>query len=131
MDKMIAKMIAKAHTALPHAYAPYSRFTVASCIYTVQGNLYTGVNIENSSFGLTLCAETSAICNMVSAGERQIKSIVVLAGNNQLCSPCGACRQRIHEFSTSETLIHLCNKDSVFHSMTVDQLLPLAFDFKL
>ncbi|KTD60526.1 cytidine deaminase [Legionella shakespearei] len=131
MDKMIAKMISQAHAVLNHAYAPYSKFSVACCIYTEQGHFYTGVNVENASFGLTSCAETSAIGSMISAGEQKIKSMVVLAGNDQLCSPCGACRQRIHEFSTSETLIHLCNKDTVFHSMTVDELLPLAFNFKL
>lgn len=131
MDKMIAKMISQAHALLNHAYAPYSKFSVACCISTEEGHFYTGVNVENASFGLTSCAETSAIGSMISAGEKRIKSMVVLAGNDQLCSPCGACRQRIHEFSTSETRIHLCNKDSVFYSMTVDELLPLAFNFKL
>ena len=123
-------MINEAHKALACAYAPYSKFTVASCILTTKDNLYTGVNVENSSYGLTLCAEVSAICNMVTAGEQQIKSIVVLAGTNLLCSPCGACRQRIHEFSTPDTLVHLCNKESIFRSIPIAELLPLAFNFK-
>ncbi len=129
MDKITAQMISKAHQALSFSYAPYSKFTVAACICTDKDNLYTGVNVENSSYGLTACAESSAICNMVSAGEQQIKSMVILAGNNQLCPPCGACRQRIHEFSTPETLINLCDKDSILRSMTLKELLPLAFDF--
>ena len=129
MDPIIEKMISAAHNTLTNSYAPYSKFTVACCIRTDKDNLYTGVNVENSSYGLTLCAETSAIASMVTAGEQRIKSIAVLAGTNTLCSPCGACRQRIYEFSTPDTIIHLCNKDSVLRSITINELLPLAFDF--
>jgi cytidine deaminase len=130
MDKIITKMIFNAYSALPHAYAPYSKFSVASCLCTDNDNLYTGVNVENASYGLTSCAETSAICAMVSAGETKIKSIVVLAGTNQLCPPCGSCRQKIFEFSTPQTMVHLCSKDSVLQSIRIDELLPFAFKFK-
>jgi cytidine deaminase len=130
MDKIISKMILNAYSTLPHAYAPYSKFTVASCICTDKDNLYTGVNVENSSYGLTTCAEASAICTMISSGEQHIKSIVVLAGNNQLCPPCGSCRQKINEFSTPQTIVHLCNKDSILQSIPISELLPLAFHFK-
>lgn len=127
MDNIITKMIFNAVSALPNAYAPYSKFLVASCIHTDNDNFYTGVNVENASYGLTTCAESSAICSMVGAGEKQIKSIVVLAGNNQLCPPCGSCRQKIFEFSTSDTMVHLCNKDTILRSISIDELLPLAF----
>lgn len=130
MDNLITKMIFNAYSALPNAYAPYSKFTVAACICTDKDNLYTGVNVENGAYGLTNCAEASAVCNMVSAGEQHIKSIVVLAGTNQLCPPCGSCRQRLYEFSTSQTVVHLCNKDGILRSITIDELLPLAFHFK-
>lgn len=130
MDKIIEKMINEAHKALENAYAPYSRFTVASCIQTDKNSLYTGVNVENSSYGLTICAEASAICNMISTGERHIKNMVILAGTNLLCPPCGACRQRIHEFATPDSRIHLCTKEKVLQSITLNELLPLAFDFK-
>lgn len=130
MNKLTTAMMHEAHKALANSYAPYSKFHVASCIATDKGNLYTGVNVENGSYGLTICAEMSAICHMISAGERHIKSVVVLAGNELLCPPCGACRQRLHEFSTPETMVHLCNKDTIFHSFTIDELLPIAFDFK-
>ncbi|MFT4058609.1 MAG: cytidine deaminase [Legionella sp.] len=129
MDSIIANMIPKAHSLLANSYAPYSRFNVACCIESEAGNFYTGVNIENSSYGLTVCAETSAISAMVTAGECRIKNIVILAGTNKLCSPCGACRQRIHEFAISGTMVHLCNKDSILHSLSIKELLPLAFDF--
>lgn len=130
MDKITAQMITNAHQALARAYAPYSGYRVASTIQTTNGNFYTGVNVENGSYGLTICAEASAICQMVSAGDQHIKNIVILAENNLLCPPCGACRQRIHEFADENTQIHLCNKDSIFHTLTLDQLLPTAFDFK-
>lgn len=130
MDKLIESMIAAASKALPNAYAPYSKFKVASCILTTQGNVYTGVNVENGSFGLTSCAEASAISKMITAGEQKIKSIVILANNNLLCPPCGGCRQRIYEFATAKTCIHLCSQDSVLHSIAINELLPLAFDFK-
>lgn len=129
MDPVIANMISKAHNALAYAYAPYSKFTVACCICTDKNNLYTGINVENGSYGLTLCAESSAIAAMVTAGEQHIKSMVVLAGTNTLCPPCGACRQRIHEFSTPDTMIHLCNKETIIQSLALKELLPLAFDF--
>lgn len=122
-------MISEAYKVLPNAYAPYSRFKVASCICTDNDNLYTGVNVENSSYSLANCAESSAICNMILAGEQRIKSIVVVAENRLLCSPCGACRQRIHEFATTGTMVHMCNEHVVFQSSTIDNLLPLAFNF--
>lgn len=129
MDKITEKMIAKANSIITHAYAPYSKFNVAACIATEKGNLYAGVNVENSSYGLTACAEQSAICAMVSAGEQQIKSIVVLAGTNLLCSPCGSCRQKIYEFSSPQTMVHLCNSTNVLKSISISELLPFAFDF--
>ena len=123
-------MINKATQALQHAYAPYSKYTVAACICSEDDVLYTGVNVENSSYGLTICAETSAICQMISAGKLRMKSIVILAGDNALCPPCGACRQRIHEFSTIETRIYLCNQQNILKTVTVGELLPMAFSLK-
>lgn len=130
MNKTIENMMSKASQALHVAYSPYSKYQVAACICTDKDNLYTGVNIENSSYGLTLCAEACAICLMIAAGEKQIKTMIVLAGDNQLCSPCGACRQRIYEFATPETIIHLCNKETILYSLSINELLPFAFDFK-
>lgn len=129
MDTIIKKMISNAHNTLAHSYSPYSKFSVASCICTDKDNFYTGVNVENSAYGLAICAEASAISAMVTAGEKRIKSIVVMAGTNILCSPCGACRQRIYEFSTPDTLIHLCDKDSVLRTFKINELLPEAFKF--
>ena len=132
MDPMIAKMISTAHQALKHSYAPYSKFTVASCLQTDKGNLYTGINVENSSYGLSLCAETSAIAAMVSAGERNIKSMVVLAGSNELCTPCGACRQSLLEYETKQNEpieIYFSGIDgAVYKCDSIKDLLPFSFD---
>ncbi len=82
------------------------------------------------SYGLTVCAEISAISHLITAGKRKIKHVVILAGNDKLCTPCGACRQCIYEFACTETQIHLCNQQTVLKSLTIDELLPLAFHLK-
>ena len=130
MTDLTQLMIKKACDALPHAYAPYSNYSVAACISTEEGRFFTGVNVENSSYGLTICAERSAIFQMVASGCCEIQHIVVLSGDNGLCAPCGACRQCIYEFTTPKTLVHLCNQQSVLKTMTPDELLPMAFRLK-
>lgn len=130
MNNLTRKMIEQASHALQHAYAPYSNYRVGACICTEEDALFTGVNVENSSYGLTICAESSAICQMVAAGQYKIKSMVLLAGNNMLCTPCGACRQRMCEFSTPHTQIFLCNQQTILKSITMEDLLPMAFSLK-
>ncbi len=130
MDDITELMIKEANRALQYSYAPYSNYAVAACVCSEDERLFTGVNVENSSYGLTICAETSAICQMISAGLRTIKSIVLMAGDNMLCVPCGACRQRISEFSTATTRIHLCDKKHVLETISISELLPMAFAFK-
>lgn len=130
MINIVKTMISKAKAVLPYAYAPYSHYQVAACIACHDDSFYTGVNIENASYGLSICAESTAICQMITAGKQTIKSIVVLNGANTFCPPCGACRQRIIEFSTMETLIHLCDQQNIIKSLTMDELLPFAFKLK-
>ena len=130
MNELTKLMIKHASKALQNSYAPYSKYTVAACLCSEDNSLFTGVNVENSSYGLTICAESSAICQMVAAGQRKIKSMVILAGDNVLCTPCGACRQRIVEFSTSETQLYLCNQQTILQTKTPDELLPMAFCLK-
>jgi cytidine deaminase len=129
MNETIRIMIEKAKKALKNSYSPYSHFAVASCICTDNDLFFTGVNIENASYPLSICAEMSAISQMVNAGQTRIKSIVVLAGSNALCPPCGGCRQCIFEFSTPDTTVYLCNNKEVLHTSTINELLPLAFVF--
>ncbi|HHF7343816.1 TPA: cytidine deaminase [Legionella feeleii] len=130
MSELTKSMIEHAKQVLGRAYAPYSNFKVASCLCSEDDQFFSGVNVENASYGLSICAESSAICQMVTAGKQKIKSVVVLNNQNTLCPPCGACRQRIAEFSTPDALIHLCNSETVIKSMTIGELLPEAFKFK-
>ncbi|KTD20805.1 cytidine deaminase [Legionella lansingensis] len=130
MVELTKAMIRHAREVLENAYAPYSNYKVASCLSSEDDNFYVGVNVENAAYGLSVCAETSAISQMIAAGKRKIKHLVVLNNAHVICSPCGACRQRIFEFSTPETTIHLCNGESVIESMRIDELLPNAFRFK-
>lgn len=127
MDSQTQLMIQKAVSALDYAYAPYSNFRVGACLSSQDGTLFTGVNVENSSYGMTICAESSAICQMVIAGQQKIQSMVVLAGTAQLCTPCGACRQRIFEFSMPDTMLYLCDHVSVLKALSIHELLPLGF----
>jgi cytidine deaminase len=123
-------MILKASEALENAYAPYSNFKVAACLCSERDSLFVGVNVENVSYSLSVCAETSAISQMIAHGEKEIKSIVIINNSSHFCSPCGACRQRIFEFSTPKTLVHLCSKQAIIKSLTISELLPEAFSFK-
>lgn len=129
MNELTRKMIAEAAKTLKYAYAPYSHFAVASCLRSDE-LFFTGVNVENSSYGLTICAESAAISQMISAGKQTISELVLLAGNNILCAPCGACRQRINEFANSNTSIHLCNQEGILKTVTMEYLLPIAFNLK-
>ena len=123
----IETMLAKANQARANAYAPYSHFTVGCCIKTSQNNYFTGCNVENASYSLTTCAEASAITHMVTAGEQKISALLVVAGGDILCTPCGACRQRIREFALPDTPVYLCNPLSYQSTMTLIELLPASF----
>lgn len=127
MSNQITTMINQAKAILSHSYSPYSNYQVAACLITENGNYFKGVNVENSVYGLTVCAETSAICQMIAAGETKIAEIVVLNGEGTLCPPCGSCRQFINEFSLKNTVVHLCNHQAIIKSYPINELLPHAF----
>lgn len=109
------------------AYAPYSHFLVGACLEAENGELFVGCNVENASYGLTICAESSAITAMVAAGLRSIKQIVVVVEGPKISGCCGACRQRIYEFSSVDTLIHLCDIKGKSVTYQRDAFLPHAF----
>ena len=116
-----------ATSAMGKAYAPYSKFTVGAAIETSNGKHYSGCNVENAAYPEGVCAEAGAISSMVLDGETQIKNIYVMGKGDQLVTPCGGCRQKIREFSTLETLIHICSPEGVRKTMTMDELLPFSF----
>lgn len=116
--------------ARKNAYATYSNFSVGSALRADDGAIFSGCNVENAAYGLTVCAEANAICQLIVSGRRKIKEILVVASND-FCPPCGSCRQRIYEFATPETVIHLCCLDGSSKSMTMQELLPHPFTISL
>jgi len=124
----IEPLINKAKQIAALAYAPYSKFRVGACIRSTQGKLYYGCNVENASYGLTSCAEASAISHMISHGDTEIAEIAIIGlDTNQFISPCGACRQRIREFASPKAAIHMANSIGQYESKTLDELLPKSF----
>lgn len=130
MPIAIEALIQAAAAALNRAYAPYSGFQVAAALQTDSDQLFAGVNVENASYPCSTCAENSAIAAMVSAGQRQIKAMVIMASSQLACPPCGACRQMIQEFSSPATKIYLCNHQAVLEEYSISDLLPQAFQFR-
>ena len=119
-------LIAQARACLERAYAPYSRFKVAAAVLDEQNRLFTGVNVENISYGLSMCAERVAIYAAVAAGARRITAIAVTSSAAELLSPCGACRQVIAEFAAADVPVY-CDAAGKPHRWTVSELLPNGF----
>jgi len=109
-----------------HAHAPYSQFPVGAALIDKQGRVFTGTNIENASFGLSLCAERSAIANAVTAGSRVFSGLVVVTGARAPTTPCGMCRQVLVEFPPSFP-VRCYTLAGQLEELTVDALLPHAF----
>ena len=109
------------------AYVPYSHFPVSAVLVTKDDQIYTGVNIENVSFGLTNCGERTAIFKAVSEGAREFKELIVYGQTEKPVSPCGACRQVMAEFFEPDLPVTLVSKDKSTVVMTVKELLPYSF----
>ncbi len=120
-------MIDAARQAMDRAYAPYSNFPVGAVVRGASGKLYAGCNVENSAYPQGWCAEASAIAAMVAAGERRIVEVAVMGRGEALVTPCGGCRQKLAEFADDEVVIHVCGPDGLRRSVTLGELLPLAF----
>lgn len=124
----IKRLINQATKARNRAYSPYSKYKVGAAVLTKGGNIYTGCNVENATFGLTCCAERVAIFKAVSEGEKDIKAIAVVTGG-KLASSCGACRQVIAEFGKDVKII-TANVKGDKKITTISKLLPDAFNLK-
>lgn len=120
-------LIAAANAARAHAHVPYSRFPVGAALRGASGRVFAGCNVENAAFPQGQCAEASAIGVMATAGEREIVEVAVVGGGEDLCSPCGGCRQRLVEFAAPEVPIHLCGPEGLRRTVTMGELLPYAF----
>lgn len=115
----------RAREACKKSYSPYSKFKVGAAVLTDKG-IFSGTNVENASYGLTNCAERSAIFSAVSQGARKIFAILVFAPTSEVISPCGACRQVIFEFS-KDCVVKSVSKKSKSQVLMIKDLLPAAF----
>ena len=126
LDYPAEKLLNLARAAREAAYAPYSGFRVGAALLTPRGLAYKGCNVENASFGLTVCAERVALFKAVSEGERDFAALAVTAGAEEYCVPCGACLQALAEFNP-RLLILMGNLRGEYLGRRLTELLPLAF----
>jgi cytidine deaminase len=124
----IERLVEAARRAQKRAYAPYSKFSVGAAVLAEDGQVFPGCNVENSSFGLTVCAERNAVAAAVVAGARPVAVAVVAPG--AATAPCGACRQVLAEFSAAMPVILASPEGEERHLETLDALLPGAFKFE-
>ncbi len=123
-ESEIEAMLAAATAVRERAYVPYSGFAVGAALRAEDGKLFTGCNVENASYGLTICAERNAVFQAIAAGARSFDAVAVVTGNG--VSPCGACRQVLAEFGPHMTVI-MASTSGDRRIFTLDQLLPAAF----
>jgi cytidine deaminase len=112
----------------PRAWAPYSRFKVGAAIRAASGAVHVGVNVENAAYPEGTCAEAGAIAAMVAAGDTRLVEVVVIADAPAPVPPCGGCRQKLREFGDGTVPVTMCTTDGRRLTMTLDELLPGAFD---
>lgn len=124
----ILKYIDMAIEVRENAYTPYSMFKVGAVVIGENGEVVRGANVENASYGLSNCAERSAIFAALSQGVKKIGAIVVVADTTGPVSPCGACRQVIKEFASEDITIILANLNKDYKIMTMEELLPYGFE---
>ncbi len=127
MDASLRSLFDAAVAVQAHAYAPYSKFKVGAAIMGVNGGIHSGCNVENAAYPVGSCAEAGAIAAMVAAGETRIAAIVIIGEGEALVTPCGACRQRIREFASGVTPVHIGDRSRIRASFTLDELLPASF----
>jgi cytidine deaminase len=124
---MNAELISKATSARNAALAPYSNFKVGAALESANGEIFTGCNIENSTYGLTVCAERVALWKALSEGARQFRAIAVVTDSLVLSSPCGACRQLLWEYCGDIT-VHTHSLQGLSKQYRLAELLPIPFD---
>jgi len=124
------KLIQKAAEARKKAYAPYSKFKVGAALLTKKGKVYTGANVENSSYGLSMCAERVALFDAVSSGEKEFSRLVIVANTRNPITPCGACRQILLEFCDDLEIISATIKGKA-KGFTLKELYPFPFKASL
>ncbi len=129
-EKVFLSLIKEAKKARTQAYAPYSKFKVGAAVLAQNGKIYTGCNVENASYGLTVCAERNAIGKMAADGQREILAVAVIADLPRPVTPCGACRQVISEFGADAKIVMANMKGAVLVE-NLQHLLPFRFSKKI
>jgi cytidine deaminase len=125
-EKTLKKLCDIARSVSQHAYCPYSNFRVGAAVLTDDDQTYAGCNVENASYGLTICAERNAIFQMVARASSTIRAIAIYTPTKTPSAPCGACRQVINEFGPQAEVISFCDGPDVLRK-TLAELLPDAF----
>ena len=122
-------LLASAFKAAAQSYSPYSKFPVGAALLTKNGKIVSGCNVENASYGLTLCAERTALATAVASGHRHFKAIAVVGGRRKAIHPCGACLQVLAEFCDPDTPVFLAplDKPDAVERLQLGDLLPKAF----
>jgi len=127
--KTVAKLYAQARLASDNAYSPYSGAKVGACVVDDDGNVYSGCNVENSSFGLTQCAERNALAAAIAAGMRPgaAHTLLIYATGFESLAPCGACRQVMSELLADDAMVISCHSETDYRSWSIAELLPDPF----
>ncbi|HEY5774916.1 MAG TPA: cytidine deaminase [Xanthomonadales bacterium] len=128
-EKAVTELYDRARSASDNAYSPYSGARVGACVMDESGNVYAGCNVENSSYGLTQCAERNALANAVAAGMKPgaAHKLLIYATGFETLAPCGACRQVMSELLASDALVVSCHSETDYRSWSVGELLPDPF----
>lgn len=121
------ELLEEARAAMGTAYVPYSGFPVGAALLAGDGRVFRGSNVENGSFGLTVCAERSAVSVMIAAGCRNPEAVAIVCSSGDPCPPCGACRQVLAEFNPGMTVV-LENGKGSFSVYSLKDLFPMVFD---
>ena len=127
MEIDFKNLMDKAKDASQKSYSPFSRFAVGAAVMCASGKIYSGCNVENSSFGLTICAERCAIFKAISEGEREILAVAIYSPNSDSCYPCGACRQVMFEFQGDEEISVVTENFGELEIKKLSYFLPCGF----
>ena len=129
MSVELSMLVERARAAMANAYAPYSKFHVGAAIEAEDGQVYLGCNVENASYGLTVCAERLALLKALSEGEREFTEIAVVTDNEKLTPPCGPCRQLLWEYC-GDIPVRLHSLRQLDQTYSLAELFPHPFDKK-